>query len=721
MHLNLCRWVAYSAIVVALVALGSGNASAEDNAQARQPDKIPSKDGLTVYWQSTARTAPSSDGQFGSLYESLFRLKQAGFTFPTKTVTKQPTDSFRQLLVNNGLYFGDSMPAQVDITLCALNPNSCKLVEQTGGQAPKTKWTYKEGDPIVVPDLWFIKIQINEPYTIKKGDALKNIVVDDRHGCEVLDKGCLDWVRTLNPDVSLSDPAKLPQGKQIVVPTASYATGISIRDTSLAGMATNDGSLSKLMQALTAPDRPDQPAAAQVDKATADRVVKALEPIRKNLIELSPLPGASTASYRALQRTSDPKEFRSEMWKSIHDDWPHDADEAGVGVAVLDGDFDKTHCDYDQDRIKVVDLRNLPVLPTPATGSPNETHDDHTLAGCGTITYNSSLSDHANHIAGIIAARTNAKGGVGLYPNTDLIMLMIDLQKFTQPPYVLALAAKLRSVIYPSTTRVINFSDGYTSFGSVDPLESQFFLDKPPVARRYLVVVSAGNEGVHVQRNVGTCSLRPACLSATDQHIMSVVALDWDEKNPQVLGGDMASNYGDRFDIAAPGLDVLSTVRNNRYGYMSGTSQAAPLVAAAAARLFAEIGDATPGIVKNRLIYTSDLAASLNGKAFGGRLNIHRAARYTDSTVIDIEGGGGTGRQHPCPPRLPSPRRRPVEPRRHKHGPAVTRRQTSRPAETRHVDHIPPVKNGRRSQQPHQAECHHQCPDWPRPKAGHDI
>jgi len=43
------------------------------------------------------------------------------------------------------------------------------------------------------------------------------------------------------------------------------------------------------------------------------------------------------------------------------------------------------------------------------------------------------------------------------------------------------------------------------------------------------------------------------------------------------------SNYGDRVDVAAPGVDMLTTDLDNTYKKYSGTSEATPVVASAIA------------------------------------------------------------------------------------------------------------------------------------------
>lgn len=60
-------------------------------------------------------------------------------------------------------------------------------------------------------------------------------------------------------------------------------------------------------------------------------------------------------------------------------------------------------------------------------------------------------------------------------------------------------------------------------------------------------------------------------------NIISVTAID---PSTEVLS---SSNYGtETVDIAAPGQNILSTLPNNNYGLMTGTSQATAFVSGAA-------------------------------------------------------------------------------------------------------------------------------------------
>jgi subtilisin len=75
------------------------------------------------------------------------------------------------------------------------------------------------------------------------------------------------------------------------------------------------------------------------------------------------------------------------------------------------------------------------------------------------------------------------------------------------------------------------------------------------------------------------------------------------------------SNFGSVVDLAAPGVDVLSTYNKDDYGLESGTSMAAPHVTGHAALYKADNPLATPSEVKSALLQA---AASSTTPCDGG-------------------------------------------------------------------------------------------------------
>lgn len=132
-----------------------------------------------------------------------------------------------------------------------------------------------------------------------------------------------------------------------------------------------------------------------------------------------------------------------------------------------------------------------------------------------------------------------------------------------------------------------------------------------------LFVASAGNNG----RNTDVVPQFPASFAM--ENVISVAATD----NRDQLAD--FSNFGTAsVDLGAPGVNVLSTIRNGQYDYYNGTSQAAPHVTGALALVKSVCPALSYLDLKNTILSTVEPIASLQGKtATGGRLNLANAVR----------------------------------------------------------------------------------------------
>ena len=130
-----------------------------------------------------------------------------------------------------------------------------------------------------------------------------------------------------------------------------------------------------------------------------------------------------------------------------------------------------------------------------------------------------------------------------------------------------------------------------------------------------LIVAAAGNDGV----NADATPFYPAAYP--DSNVLSVAATDDRDRLASF------SNFGaTTVDLAAPGDAIGSTYLGSKYVYLSGTSMAAPYVAAAAAMLRQHKSSWDAGDLSSRLRNKGDELSALRGKtASGRRLNVNRA------------------------------------------------------------------------------------------------
>ncbi|MBK8807013.1 MAG: S8 family serine peptidase [Bacteroidales bacterium] len=122
---------------------------------------------------------------------------------------------------------------------------------------------------------------------------------------------------------------------------------------------------------------------------------------------------------------------------------------------------------------------------------------------------------------------------------------------------------------------------------------------------------------------------------------MAVAALDSTDKLADF------SNYGTWVDISAPGTEIMSTVTNNEYGKMSGTSMACPQVSGVAALIVSQFKNSgiTPDQVRNRIQGLADDIDDKNPlfkhKLGAGRINafkaLHDAGTIPPSAITNLQ------------------------------------------------------------------------------------
>ena len=168
---------------------------------------------------------------------------------------------------------------------------------------------------------------------------------------------------------------------------------------------------------------------------------------------------------------------------------------------------------------------------------------------------------HGTHVAGVIGAKNNTFGVLGVASGATLISLRV-LDK--EGKGNLSNIIQALSYINANATAgdVVNMSVGDDE-GISEILDQHV---KNTASKGIYFAIAAGND--HLEAN----KYSPGRANAST--IYTVSAVDSLDRFASF------SNYGDDVvDYAAPGVRILSTYMNNRYAYMSGTSMAAPHVA----------------------------------------------------------------------------------------------------------------------------------------------
>ena len=249
-------------------------------------------------------------------------------------------------------------------------------------------------------------------------------------------------------------------------------------------------------------------------------------------------------------------------------------------------------------------------------------HDDASV-------YDGVDDDHGTHVAGTLAGvGDNAQGVAGVNWRARIMVL-----KFLGPAggYTSDAIAALQYATRKGV-RVSNNSWGGGGFSQ--PLYDAIAASQ---AVGHVFVAAAGNSG----QQLSEAGARHYPSSYALPNIVAVAAIDSEDRLASF------SNHGyDQVDLAAPGVSILSTLPENRYGYYSGTSMATPHVAGVAALLLGhEPGLSGPQAI-DRLLGTVDVVDGLAERVFtAGVVDAAAAVAPPDAaprvTVLAPAGGVG--------------------------------------------------------------------------------
>lgn len=262
-------------------------------------------------------------------------------------------------------------------------------------------------------------------------------------------------------------------------------------------------------------------------------------------------------------------------------------------------------------------------------GSSCKDENGNTLGGCihgynfveNNLDPLATAGSHGTHIVGIIgAAKNNGRGIIGVAQNVKIMALKFDVNNMT-------------------TTEVIR-GFNFAKYNGAKIINASWAGNSEDPALNYaiesfegIVVTAAGNENSSLESVPQyPCNSNPAniiCVAATDQ-------------NDQLAS---FSNYGATADVAAPGVNILSTIKNapgddgssEAYGFWDGTSMSTAFVSGEAALLAGFKPGLSVAELKNVIISSGDDLQSLAGKTLSGkRINLYKALNGTiDQNIVN--------------------------------------------------------------------------------------
>ncbi|MEX2541168.1 MAG: S8 family serine peptidase [Trueperaceae bacterium] len=251
------------------------------------------------------------------------------------------------------------------------------------------------------------------------------------------------------------------------------------------------------------------------------------------------------------------------------------------------------------------------------------------------------LSDtHGTHVTGLLAAISgNGRGLAGVVArNARVLPVKVFHDGFTT-------AAALAEAIRWASGQSVSGVPGNPNPAAIITLSLGAGNDSRAVRE---AIVSAQDRGSLIVASAGNQGENQVDFPARYQDVLGVGAVNSEFRR------SCFSDYGDELDLMAPGGDgylcnaprdevLLSTFPGDDYGADAGTSMAAPLVAGAAALVWAEMTAPDAGLVSKRLLDTAHYDPDyMTGERYGaGVLRVDAALGFPgpgDRSAVQASG-----------------------------------------------------------------------------------
>ena len=289
-----------------------------------------------------------------------------------------------------------------------------------------------------------------------------------------------------------------------------------------------------------------------------------------------------------------------------HAAWDVTTGSRAIVVGVVDTGVDFDHPDL---------AANVWTNPGGVGGCPQGTHGYNALTkGCNSHDEDTTYGGHGTHVAGIIGAvGNNGTGVTGVNWQTTLLPVKwLQNGSSETSAFVTALQWLVAVRQAGLNVRVANDSD---SFSGTARSQAVYNAIQSLGENEILFVTSAGNTGNN--DDIQGAGQRFPCSYGLPNELC-VTTTDNNDQLPS-----WASYGAHAVDLAAPGVSIYSTLNQDAYGYLTGTSMSAAEVSGAAALMLSAAPWLSTATLRAGIVQSVDALPSLQGKvASGGRLDV---------------------------------------------------------------------------------------------------
>jgi subtilisin family serine protease len=298
-------------------------------------------------------------------------------------------------------------------------------------------------------------------------------------------------------------------------------------------------------------------------------------------------------------------------------------------IAVIDNGVDITHEDLkDNLWINTAEKNGIAGIDDDHNGLIDDINGYDFASNTGNPNHKYPSDDnpghtHGTHVSGLAAAVTNNSKGVAGVMSQHAKIMALNVFGNSDGAETDNIDAAIRYAA-DMGANVINMSLGGPGQASSTQQALQYAVSKGAI-----VVVAAGNDS-KVLSGSGSNFYTPASYGASIQGMITIGATN---ANPSSAGALCSfSNRSPTYvELGTPGCDtsrndmgILSTYKNNQYGYMAGTSMASPVAAGAVATVFSLVRDhynkvLSPAEVETLMETGSRNFAGLNSYILNGK------------------------------------------------------------------------------------------------------